>query len=147
MTIYELNEKYFELYSRLNENREFVSATAYKAMSRALDKQYDDELRTLTGSLMLDTAEADFVQRYRIRKYIPRRLIFGYNRIGKAFMRRCKADFREYLAAVLAEASSPPPEKPDRKPDRKPEGPEQSTALPAVLPTKKVAPKEDETPQ
>ena len=147
MTIYELNEKYFELYSRLNENREFVSATAYKAMSRALDKQYDDELRTLTGSLMLDTVEADFIQRYRIRKYIPRRLIFGYNRIGKAFMRRCKADFREYLAAVLAEVSPPPPEKPDQKPDRKPEEPEKTTALPAVLPTKEVAPKEDETPQ
>lgn len=143
MTIYELNEKYFELYSRLNENREFVSANAYKAMSRALDKQYDDELHTLTGSLMLDTAEADFIQRYRIRKYIPRRLIFGYNRIGKAFMRRCKADFREYLAAVLAETSSPPPEKPDRKPEE----PDQTTALPAVLPTKEVAPKEDETPQ
>ena len=147
MTIYELNEKYFELYSRLNENREFVSATAYKAMSRALDKQYDDELRTLTGSLALDTAEADFIQRYRIRKYIPRRLIFGYNRIGKAFMRRCKADFRDYLAAVLAEVSPPPPEDPPEKPDRKPEEPEKTNALPAVLPTKEVAPKEDETPQ
>lgn len=132
MTIYELNEKYFELYSRLNENREFVSATAYKAMSRALDKQYDDELRTLTGSLALDTAEADFIQRYRIRKYIPRRLIFGYNRIGKAFMRRCKADFREYLAAVLAESAPQPPEDPPQKPDRKPEEPDQTTALIAV---------------
>ena len=147
MTIYELNEKYFELYSRLNENREFVSATAYKAMSRALDKQYDDELRTLTGSLMLDTAEADFIQRYRIRKYIPRRLIFGYNRIGKAFMRRCKADFHKYLAAVLAESAPPPPEDPPQTPDREPEEPEKTTALPAVLPTKEVAPKEDETPQ
>lgn len=143
MTIYELNEKYFELYSRLNDNREFVSANAYKAMSRALDKQYDDELRTLTGSLALDTAEADFVQRYRIRKYIPRRLIFGYNRIGKAFMRRCKADFREYLAAVLAESAPPPPEDPPQESEE----PEQSTALIAVLPTKEVAPKEDETPQ
>ena len=99
-------------------------------MSRALDKQYDDELRTLTGSLALDTAEADFIQRYRIRKYIPRRLIFGYNRIGKAFMRRCKADFREYLAAVLAEASSPPPEDPPQKPDRKPEEPEKNNRSP-----------------
>ena len=143
MTIYDLNEKYFELYSRLNDNREFVSATAYKSMSRALDKQYDDELRTLTGSLALDTAEADFIQRYRIRKYIPRRLIFGYNRIGKAFMRRCKADFREYLAAVLAESAPPPPEDPPEKPEE----PEHSTSLPAVLPTKEVAPKEDETPQ
>ena len=143
MTIYDLNEKYFELYSRLNDNREFVSATAYKSMSRALDKQYDDELRTLTGSLMLDTAEADFIQRYRIRKYIPRRLIFGYNRIGKAFMRRCKADFREYLAAVLAESAPPPPENPPQDSEE----PERSTALPAVLPTKEVAPKEDEPPQ
>lgn len=129
MTIYELNEKYFELYSRLNENREFVSANAYKAMSRALDKQYDDELRTLTGSLMLDTAEADFIQRYRIRKYIPRRLIFGYNRIGKAFMRRCKADFREYLTAVLAESAPPPPEDPPQEPE---EPTAQTTALIAV---------------
>ena len=143
MTIYDLNEKYFELYSRLNDNREFVSATAYKSMSRALDKQYDDELRTLTGSLALDTAEADFIQRYRIRKYIPRRLIFGYNRIGKAFMRRCKADFREYLAAVLAESAPPPPEDPPQEPEE----PERSTALIAVLPTKEVAPKENETPQ
>lgn len=132
MTIYELNEKYFELYSRLNENREFVSATAYKAMSRALDKQYDDELRTLTGSLALDTAEADFIQRYRIRKYIPRRLIFGYNRIGKAFMRRCKADFREYLAAVLAEASSQPHEDPPQQSPQQPEEPDQTTALIAI---------------
>ena len=128
MTIYDLNEKYFELYSRLNDNREFVSATAYKSMSRALDKQYDDELRTLTGSLALDTAEADFIQRYRIRKYIPRRLIFGYNRIGKAFMRRCKADFREYLAAVLAESAPPPPEDSPQEPEE----PERSTALIAV---------------
>lgn len=143
MTIYDLNEKYFELYSRLNDNREFVSATAYKSMSRALDKQYDDELRTLTGSLALDTAEADFIQRYRIRKYIPRRLIFGYNRIGKAFMRRCKADFREYLAAVLAESAPPPPEDPPQEPEE----PEHSTSLIAVLPTKEVAPKENETPQ
>ena len=132
MTIYDLNEKYFELYSRLNDNREFVSATAYKSMSRALDKQYDDELRTLTGSLALDTAEADFIQRYRIRKYIPRRLIFGYNRIGKAFMRRCKADFREYLAAVLAESAPQPPEDPPQEPDREPEEPNQTTALIAV---------------
>lgn len=128
MTIYDLNEKYFELYSRLNDNREFVSANAYKSMSRALDKQYDDELRTLTGSLALDTAEADFIQRYRIRKYIPRRLIFGYNRIGKAFMRRCKADFREYLAAVLAESAPQPPEDPPPQPEE----PEQSTALIAL---------------
>lgn len=132
MTIYDLNEKYFELYSRLNDNREFVSAMAYKSMSRALDKQYDDELRTLTGSLALDTAEADFIQRYRIRKYIPRRLIFGYNRIGKAFMRRCKADFREYLAAVLAESAPPPPEDPPQTPDREPEEPEKTTALIAI---------------
>ena len=128
MTIYDLNEKYFELYSRLNENREFVSANAYTAMSRALDNHSDDELRTLTGSLMLDTAEADFIQCYRIRKYIPRRLIFGYNRIGKAFMRRCKADFRDYLAAVLAESSPPPPEDPPQEPEE----PERSTALIAI---------------
>ena len=139
MTIYDLNEKYFELYSRLNDNREFVSANAYKAMSRALDKQYDDELRTLTGSLALDTAEADFVQRYRIRKYIPRRLIFGYNRIGKAFMRRCKADFREYLAAVLAESAPPPPEDPPQEPEE----PEQSTAALIAINKGEIAVKGD----
>lgn len=52
----------------------------------------------------------------------------GYNRIGKAFMRRCKADFREYLAAVLAESSPPPPEDPPQDPEE----PERSTALIAV---------------
>ncbi len=134
-TIYDLNEKYFELYSRLNDNREFVSVNAYKAMSHALDKQYDDELRTLVGSLALDTAESDFIQRYRIRKYIPRRLIFGYNRIGRAFMRRAKAEFRDYLASVLADAL--PPEPAEDPPAPTPEA--TPTTLPAVRDSSDVA--------
>ena len=130
MTIYDLNEKYFLLYSRLNDNREFVSVNAYKAMSHALDKQYDNELRMLTSALALDTAEADFIQRYRIRRYIPRRLLFGYNRIGRAFMRRAKAEFRDYLASVLMSALSPGATEEQPPTPQPPEEP-QST-LPAV---------------
>lgn len=130
MTIYDLNEKYFLLYSRLNDNREFVSVNAYKAMSHALDKQYDNELRMLTGALALDTAEADFIQRYRIRRYIPRRLLFGYNRIGRAFMRRAKAEFRDYLASLFTGA--PPPEATEEQPPT-PQPPEEpQPTLPAV---------------
>ena len=131
MTIYDLNEKYFELYSRLNDNREFVSTNAYKAMSKALDKMYDEELTDLTGALALDTAEAAFIRRYRIRRYIPRRGLFGYNRIGKAFMQRCKADFKAYLAAILDSDVNDPsedePETPEETPGETSE--EQSTAL------------------
>lgn len=133
MTIYDLNEKYFLLYSRLNDNREFVSVNAYKAMSHALDKQYDNELRMLTGALALDTAEADFIQRYRIRRYIPRRLLFGYNRIGRAFMRRAKAEFRDYLVSVLSDALTTDPTEEQLSTQQPPEEPPQST-LPAVHP-------------
>lgn len=127
MNIYELNEKYFELYSRLNDNREFVSSNAYKAMSKALDKMYDDELNGLIGSLALDTAETAFIQRFRIRKYIPRRGLFGYNRIGKAFMRRCKDDFRAYLEELLSQVS--PEESPQDDAGVIPEAPVTTTDL------------------
>lgn len=132
MTIYDLNEKYFELYSRLNDNREFVSTNAYKAMSKALDKMYDEELTDLTGALALDTAEAAFIRKYRIRRYIPRRGLFGYNRIGKAFMQRCKADFKAYLAAILdSDVNEPPEDEVTETPEETSEetSEEQSTAL------------------
>lgn len=103
MTVYDLNEKYFELYSRLNNNKEFVSSTAFKSMTKGLDKLYENELRIVMGAITLETAENDFVQKFKLSAYVPKRRLFGYNRIAKAFLKRCKAEFRVYLSDVLNE--------------------------------------------
>lgn len=105
--IAELNEKYFELYSRVNEHRAFVSNAGYRMMITALDRMYESELKALTDMLALLNAEAKFERKYKKKHYRPKRKFLKLNRVGKAYRRKYEAEYEAFIALLEDEANHP----------------------------------------
>ena len=99
----ELNQKYFILFSDLDEGSPFLSQEAYKLMSKTLLQQYEKELNCFLDNQVLDTAVHDFERKFKLRMYIPRRGFFWrWNKVAKALLTQYKQAFIEQLKELYS---------------------------------------------
>lgn len=109
----DLNDHYFDLYSALDACRDVLPPKQYETMANALKRAYDKDLEVILGQKELETAQSTFEMRYRLRHYVPRRSLFGWNRVARALKKECLREFRKYLAqltSVPPEPAADPPE-------------------------------------
>lgn len=111
----DLNNRYFDLFSDLDACRAVLPAKQYETMANALRRAYDRDLEEILGQKELETARSTFEMRYRLRHYVPRRSLFGWNRVARALKKECLRLFREYLADL--ERRGDPPEDSARESD------------------------------
>lgn len=112
---HDLNNHYFELFSDLDACRSVLPPEQYKTMATALKRAYDRDLEVVLGQKELETAQSTFELRYRLRHYVPRRYLFGWNRAARAMKKECLRLFRDYLADL--EKRGDPPEDSARESD------------------------------
>lgn len=111
---HDLNNHYFELFSDLDACSSVLPPEQYKTMATALKRAYDRDLEVVLGQKELETAQSTFELRYRLRHYVPRRSIFGWNRVARAMKKECLRQFREYLKCFdrLEDPAATPPDEP-----------------------------------
>ena len=100
MTLKELNEKYFELYSNLYAAQPYLPAKQFETMYKALFYDYCKELEVVVGEKELATGQSVFELRFRLSNYLPRRFLFFRNKIAKRMIKQLKAEFMAELAAM-----------------------------------------------
>ena len=98
MTLKELNEKYFELYSNLYAAQPYLPAKQFETMYKALFYDYCKELEVVVGEKELATGQSVFELRFRLSNYLPRRFLFFRNKIAKRMIKQLKAEFMAELA-------------------------------------------------
>ena len=112
----DLNNRYFELFSELDACRAVLPAKQYETMANALRRAYDRDLEEILGQKELETARSTFEMRYRLRHYVPRRSLFGWNRVARALKKECLREFREYLAHLIQPEPGEDPIEPSDEP-------------------------------
>ena len=100
MTLKELNEKYFELYSNLYAAQPYLPAKQFETMYKALFYDYCKELEVVVGEKELATGQSVFELRFRLSNYLPRRFLFFRNKIAKRMIKQLKAEFMAELATM-----------------------------------------------
>ena len=103
----DLNDHYFDLYSALDACRDVLPPKQYETMANALKRAYDKDLEVILGQKELETAQSAFELRYRLRHYVPRRYLFGWNRVARAMKRECLREFRAYLEDLTHRGDPP----------------------------------------
>lgn len=103
----DLNDHYFDLYSALDACRDVLPPKQYETMANALKRAYDKDLEVILGQKELETAQSTFELRYRLRHYVPRRYLFGWNRVARAMKRECLREFRAYLEDLTRRGDPP----------------------------------------
>lgn len=103
----DLNDHYFDLYSALDACRDVLPPKQYETMANALKRAYDKDLEVILGQKELETAQSTFELRYRLRHYVPRRYLFGWNRVARAMKRECLREFRAYLEDLMHRGDPP----------------------------------------
>lgn len=97
MQLADLNRKYYELYDELFRAQRVLTEKQFDVMSKTLLQQYVEELDVSVTERLLEVGEKTFELKFKSHVYVPRRKLFGYNKIGKRLMKQYKADF---LAAL-----------------------------------------------
>ena len=103
----DLNDHYFDLYSALDSCRDVLPPKQYETMANALKRAYDKDLEVILGQKELETAQSTFELRYRLKHYVPRRFLFGWNRVARAMKRECLREFRAYLEDLTRRGDPP----------------------------------------
>lgn len=103
MTLQELNEKYFELYSDLYAAKPYLPTKQFETMYKALFEDYCIELETVVGEKELATGYARFTLHFKLKNYLPRRVFLCLNKIAKRTLKRLKAEFIAELAEMEKE--------------------------------------------
>lgn len=88
-----LNEKYFNLFSDLKLALEWLPEKQYDFMAKVLYQQYMEDLDICFTERMLEVGIDNFKLKFRSRMYVPRRGLFGYNKIAKRLLKQFKAEF------------------------------------------------------
>lgn len=112
----DLNDHYFDLYSALDACRDVLPPKQYETMANALKRAYDKDLEVILGQKELETAQSTFELRYRLRHYVPRRYLFGWNRVARAMKRECLREFRAYLEDLTHRGDPPGNDVPPAEP-------------------------------
>lgn len=105
MTIKELNEKYFELFSDLRLAMEWLPDKEYDKMAKVLDEQYRAELDMTLKKQMLETGIDNYELNYRVGTEVPKdRRILGIflcrNKTAKALRKIYAAQYANFLAQL-----------------------------------------------
>ncbi len=94
--IYELNEKFFELYGRLYENSEFLTKRQQDAVSSRLLKQYEVEFSKIAEIKSMQDKRELFSIRIEKGYYIPKVFLFFKNRLAKLMINEIRDSASEY---------------------------------------------------
>ena len=103
MTIQEIHRKYFAYYDELRKAQQSADMPAeqYKAMKSVLMHDYKLEVEDYLDDQLIEFSIQRFERKFKVRMYLPRRrLVFWWNLVAKKLMKRYKAEFLTYIAAL-----------------------------------------------
>ena len=98
--IEELNQVFYSLYGELSENEEFLTRKQSEVMSSFLLKQYIIEYQKLALAKEIEDKDEIFVLKNKSKHYIPKRIIFFYNKLAKLIVKEIKKEANEYYAKL-----------------------------------------------
>lgn len=93
-----LNNVFYSLYGELSENEEFLTRKQSEVMSSFLLKQYIIEYQKLALAKEIEDKEEIFILKKKFKRYIPRRILFFHNKLGKLIAKQIKKEANEYYA-------------------------------------------------
>ncbi len=126
--LYELQFKYFEMYSNLYKMRSVISPDLFSMFTKHLKEAYEREYDYLRDGILLDRAQTVWERKEKLARFVPRRkLIFWKNRVAKAIEKNVLAEFDEFIRE-LESGGRPPEDLPPMPPDM-PAGDSAGTAL------------------
>lgn len=101
MTIQELNSKYYALFNTLHNAAAYLPEKQYKAMSDVLMREYEQDVEDYLDEQAIAFGMQRFEQKFRVGVYLPRRrFLFWWNPVAKKLLKKYKAEFLTYLAAL-----------------------------------------------
>lgn len=101
MTLEQLNNKYYTLFSDLYSNRAKLPPKQYDIMAKALNQAYTDELVRVFDQIELDTANENYLLKLKIGNETPKRGFFWrWNRYAKELRKNYFASFENTLAEI-----------------------------------------------
>lgn len=94
--IYELNERFFELYSRLNEYSSDMTKRQQDAMSSRLLKQYEVEFSKIAEIKSMEDKREIFSIKTEKGYYTPKVFLFFKNKLAKLMIKEIRDSASEY---------------------------------------------------
>lgn len=92
-----LNKTFYKLYGDLSENEEFLTKKQSDTMSNFLLKQYITEYLKIALDKEISDRKLIYELKTEARYYIPKRIIFFYNKLGKIIAKEIKKQAFEYF--------------------------------------------------
>ena len=105
MTIEQLHNKYYLLFSELYANRAKLPDKQYALMSSALTQAYESERDLLVDELELETATNKFLLKLKVCNETPKRggLFRRWNKYARTLRKNYFAEFENTLAQISNE--------------------------------------------
>lgn len=143
MQLENLNGKYYVFFEQLAKARRFLTDKQFETMARVLQQQYLEELDVCLMERTLEVGINNFELYFKSRVYVPRRGLFGYNRIAKRLLKQYKAKFLTELKRLELDVKEEKETRKEIDEEIKKPPETQSTSL-TVVQNKAVAPTEGE---
>ena len=110
----ELNERTYELFARLESNKEFLSEKQYAFMANVLYEQYKKSYEKLNAENNIEYRTTMFEMKQIVKLYVPR-TFFGFkNKMAKVITAETKEDFFKQYSVRYGQLASEQ-EKAERK--------------------------------
>lgn len=101
MTLEQLNNKYYTLFSDLYTNRAKLPPKQYDLMAKALNEAYSGELMLVFDKIELDTATETYLLKLKIANETPKRGFFWrWNKYAKEIRKNYFASLENALAQI-----------------------------------------------
>lgn len=115
MTLQELHRQYFEYYSDLYEAKMLLPHRQYEVMVKAIYNDYCNELDIVVGEKQLEVGRFMYELKFKLRNYLPKRMLLISNKVAKVMTKQLKAAFLKELEAMQQGSIAQPPE--EQKPE------------------------------
>lgn len=92
-----INKKYFELFSELYQSHTFLPQKVYEQMCTVLHREYMREIELAVNDNVIDAAVYAFEQKYKLKRYVPKRLFLRWNKVAKVLLTNYEVEFLAML--------------------------------------------------
>ena len=120
MNLRDLNNEYFELYGDLYQARALLTDKQYKMTADALLSSYKEDLEVSIMEKSLAVGRERFELRYKVRNWLPHRLLFFWNKLAKRLLKQYLADFEAELKRLEEQTTVTQPASSDEEADQLP---------------------------
>ena len=111
----ELNQKYIEHFSLLQSAQSVLPKRQYEQMAEALMDSYKRELSIIVGYYSLQKGRELFELKQKLSTYVPWKFLCFKNKVAKAIIKECKAEFEAYLASLQQQDMEEAPLEPEEE--------------------------------